>query len=165
MYHTEKIGVFISHIMGYYQKNVCQGIIDKALEYGYRVEIFTTLDGENLGDYGIGEESILHLPDYTEYGGIIFASDTYPCAELKEQICNSLLRDCSCPIIEIAAANYHFPSVSLDNNSMTAELVTHLAEVHHCKRICYLGCDSQRYFSDCRKEYYRSAMNSYPVCI
>lgn len=160
MYHTEKIGVFISHIMGYYQKNVCQGIIDKALEYGYSVEIFTTLDGENLGDYGIGEESILHLPDYTEYCGIIFASDTYPCTELKEQICNSLLRDCSCPIIEIAAANCHFPSVSLDNNSMTAELVTHLAQIHHCKRICYLGCDSQRYFSDCRKQHYLSAMNA-----
>lgn len=158
MYHTEKIGVFISHIMGYYQKNVCQGIIDTAQEYGYCTDIFTTLDGEDLGDYGIGEESILHLPDYREYDGIIFASDTYPCEELKTQIRDSLRRDCPCPVIEIASANYSFPTVFLENNRMTAGLVTHLATVHHCRRICYLGCESQRFFSDSREQYYRSAM-------
>lgn len=158
MYHTEKIGVFISHIMGHYQKNVCQGIINMAQEYGYCTEIFTTLDGEDLGDYGIGEENILHLPDYNEYDGIIFASDTYPCEELKTQIRDSLLKACSCPVIEITAANRSFPTVVLENNSMTAELVAHLAKVHHCKRICYLGCESQRFFSDSREQYYRSAM-------
>lgn len=158
MYHTEKIGVFISHIMGYYQKNVCQGIIDTAQEYGYCTDIFTTLDGEDLGDYGIGEESILHLPDYREYDGIIFASDTYPCEALKTQIRDSLRRDCPCPVIEIASANYSFPTVFLENNRMTAGLVTHLAKVHHCRRICYLGCESQRFFSDSREQYYRSAM-------
>ena len=136
MYHTEKIGVFISHIMGYYQKNVCQGIIDTAQEYGYCTDIFTTLDGEDLGDYGIGEESILHLPDYREYDGIIFASDTYLSEALKTQIRDSLRKDCSCPVIEIASANYSFPTVVLENNRTTAELVTHLAKVHHCKRIC-----------------------------
>lgn len=158
MYHTEKIGVFISHIMGYYQKNVCQGIIDTAQEYGYCTDIFTTLDGEDLGDYGIGEESILHLPDYREYDGIIFASDTYLSEALKTQIRDSLRKDCSCPVIEIASANYSFPTVVLENNRTTAELVTHLAKVHHCKRICYLGCESQRFFSDSREQYYRNAM-------
>ena len=54
MYHNKKIGIFISHIMGFYQKNVCQGIIDKALEYGYTAEIFASMDGENLGDYSLG---------------------------------------------------------------------------------------------------------------
>lgn len=158
MYHTRKIGVFISHIMGHYQKNVCQGIIDKAQEYGYSAEIFTSLDGENLGDYGIGEESILHLPDYEDYCGIIFASDTYLCSELKQQICDSLLADCRCPVIEISTANRHFPTVALENNSMTEELVAHLSTVHGSKRICYLGCSTQRYFSDIRENHYRNAM-------
>lgn len=67
MYHNKKIGVFISHIMGFYQKNVCQGIIDKALEYGYTAEIFASMDGENLGDYSLGEESILTLPNFDDF--------------------------------------------------------------------------------------------------
>ncbi|MCI5873983.1 MAG: GGDEF domain-containing protein [Clostridiales bacterium] len=159
MYHSRKIGVFISHIMGHYQKHVCQGIIDKALEYGYTAEIFTTLDGENLGEYGIGEKSILNLPDYDDYSGIIFAADTYPAKELKSQILSSLQESCTCPVIEIAAANQHFPAVTLENNSMTADLVRHLCNVHHYKRICYLGCSDQAYFSDSREQFYRSAMN------
>lgn len=165
MYHSKKIGVFISHIMGYYQKNVCQGIIDKSLEYGYTAEIFTTLDGENLGDYGIGEESILRIPNYADYNGIIFASETYPLPELKEQILSTLQEKCTCPVVEIAVTNQHFPAVVLENSSMTRQLADHLIKQHHYKRICYLGCSCESYFSDSRENYYRSAMEdaSLPV--
>lgn len=158
MYHSLKIGVFISHIMGHYQKHICQGIIDTAVEYGYTAEIFTTLDGENLGEYGIGEKSITHLPNYEEYSGIIFASDSYPTEELKEKILHSLQSSCPCPIVEISTVSPHFPSVALENNSMTGELVHHLCTEHGYKRICYLGCNEQPYFSDSREQYYRTAM-------
>ena len=40
MFNYRKIGVFISHIYGPYQRELCQGIIDKASSYGYRVEFF-----------------------------------------------------------------------------------------------------------------------------
>lgn len=158
MYHSRKIGVFISHIMGHYQKHICQGIIDKAVEYGYTAEIFTTLDGENLGEYGIGEKSIISLPNYEDYSGIIFVSDSYPAEELKQQILHSLQESCHCPIVEIAAVSPHFPAVALENNSTTGDLVHHLGTVHGYKRICYLGCSTQPYFSDSRENYYRSAM-------
>ena len=77
MYHSKKIGVFISHIFGNYQHLVCQGIIHTAFEYGYTNEIFTSLDGENLGIYAVGEKSILQIPNYDSFDGIIFASDNY----------------------------------------------------------------------------------------
>ena len=113
MYHTKKIGVFISHIMGLYQQNVCQGIIDKALEYGYTAEIFASMDGENLGDYSIGEESILKIPNYDDFSGIIFASDTYPQDALRQQIETAIKENCSCPIIEISEKHESFPSISM----------------------------------------------------
>ena len=116
MYHNKKIGIFISHIMGFYQKNVCQGIIDKALEYGYTAEIFASMDGENLGDYSLGEESILTLPNFDDLSGVIFASETYPNEQLKDQIYSLLKEKCHCPIIEIAVYKQQFPSVSLENN-------------------------------------------------
>ena len=122
MYHSKKIGVFISHIMGYYQKNVCQGIIDTALEYGYTAEIFTSLDGENLGEYGIGEKSILNVPNYADYSGIIFASDTYPLKELRAHILATLREKCICPIVEIGVTAPSFPAVSLENNRTAGEL-------------------------------------------
>lgn len=157
MYHSKKIGVFISHIFGVYQQGVCQGIIDKALEYGYTAEIFTSLDGENLGTYEIGEESILRIPNYDSFDGIIFASDTYISADLKQKILDKL-KTLSCPIMEIAVTDSHFPAVSLENNSMAGELTTHFLTVHHASRVCYLGCSEEPFFSNLRENYYKEAL-------
>lgn len=157
MYHSKKIGVFISHIFGVYQQGVCQGIIDKALEYGYTAEIFTSLDGENLGAYEIGEESILRIPNYDSFDGILFASDTYRSSDLKQKILNKL-KTLACPIVEISLTGGRFPTVSLENSSMTEELTTHFLTVHHASRVCYLGCSEESFISDLRENYYRKAL-------
>lgn len=160
MYHSKKIGVFISHIFGFYQRNVCQGIIDKALEYGYTAEIFTSLDGENLGAYGIGEESVLRIPNFDSFDGIIFASDTYVCQDLKNKILNKL-QSLSCPVMEIAVTDNHFPTVSLENSSTAGELTKHLLTVHQAPRICYLGCKEEPFFSDRREASYKEALRKH----
>ena len=157
MYHAKKIGVFISHIFGAYQQGVCQGIIDKASEYGYTTEIFTSLDGENLGTYENGEECILRIPNYDNFDGIIFASDTYVSADLKQKILNKL-KTLSCPVVEIAVTDNHFPAVSLENNSMAGELTTHFLTVHHASRVCYLGCSEEFFFSGLRESHYTEAL-------
>ncbi len=157
MYHAKKIGVFISHIFGSYQQGVCQGIIDRAVDYGYTAEIFTSLDGENLGSYALGEESILHFPNYDSFDGIIFASDTYISQELRHKILERL-QTLTCPIMEIALNDTHFPAVSLENNSMTGELTSHFLNVHHVSRVCYLGCATESYISDLRETHYRNAL-------
>ncbi|WP_099469241.1 GGDEF domain-containing protein [Konateibacter massiliensis] len=161
MYHTKRIGVFISHIFGSYQRQVCQGIIDKAFEYGYTAEIFTSMDGENLGFYGIGEESILHIPNYDNLDGMVFASETYLSLDLRAKILENLQTACDCPIVEIAVNNLYFPTISLENNSTTRDLTSHLITEHGYSRICYLGCASEAFFSDAREGYYREAMKGH----
>lgn len=157
MYHAKKIGVFISHIFGSFQQGVCQGIVDRALEYGYTAEIFTSLDGENLGSYALGEESILQIPNYDSFDGIIFASDTYISQDLRQKILDRL-KTLSCPIVEIAVKGAHFPAVSLKNNSMAEDLTSHFLTVHHADRVCYLGCAEESYPSGLRETYYRNAL-------
>lgn len=161
MYHTKKIGVFISHIMGNYQTNVCQGIIDKAVEYGYTVEIFASMDGENLGEYGQGEQTILNLPNYEDLSGVIFVSGTYPLPELKEQLYHTLKTRCACPIVEIEVQNPQFPSIVLENHTPFFSLAEHFIREHHCRNICYFGCSDEKYFSDQRAHYYKEALNKY----
>ena len=146
MYHNKKIGVFISHIMGFYQKNVCQGIIDKALEYGYTAEIFASMDGENLGDYSLGEESILTLPNFDDLSGVIFASETYPNEQLKNQIYSLLKEKCHCPIMEVAVYGQQFPAVALENNQPFFAITEHLITEHQCRNICYFGCADDKIF-------------------
>ena len=158
MYHSKTIGVFISHIFGDYQKNVCQGIIDKSLEYGYTAELFTSIDGEDLGPYSIGEEYLLNIPDFDALDGVIFVSGTYLSGELRDKILLKLQAECHCPIVEIAVTDTHFPHIVLENDSATRLLTEHLITEHHCRRICYLGCSSETYFSDQRRDYYKEAM-------
>ncbi|MBD5488743.1 MAG: diguanylate cyclase [Lachnospiraceae bacterium] len=67
MYHTKKIGVFVSHIVGEYQRRICQGIIDQASESGYCVEIFSSTDEKISGNYRLGEESILRIPNFDNF--------------------------------------------------------------------------------------------------
>lgn len=89
MYQAKKIGIFISHIFGEFQRSLCQGIIDKAAEFGYIVEIFSSTDGEDVGSYSLGESSILRIPNYDEFSSVLSSGGF--CAVLvvtvKEQGC------------------------------------------------------------------------------
>ena len=121
MYHSRKIGVFISHLFGEYQHNLCQGILDTAKEYGYLVEIFASTDGETPNTLA-GEEGILTIPSYQDFDGIIFANGTYPEYRLADAIYKQVTQHCSCPVLvinqEAHASNY----VILDNNAPFADL-------------------------------------------
>ena len=159
MYHSKKIALFISHIFGDYQRNVCQGVVDQAAEYGFKTEIYaTSSDGEDLGEYGSGEASILRIPNFEDFSGIVMASGTYPAQELKDQIIELIKKKCSCPIVEIADTSTFFPSISLENNLTTGTLTEHPISVHNYKHICYLGSKTERYFSDKRAQAFRDVM-------
>lgn len=165
MYHNKKIGVFVSHIMGFYQKNVCQGVVDKALEYGYATEIFVSMDGENLGEYGNGEENIINIPSYGEFSGVIFVSGTYVQQDLKDKLYSTLKNKCRCPVVEIANTNLRYPAVSLDNHSTIFPLIKHLVKEHGYKRICYMGCAAETDLSDDRRARYIQAMNHFDLSV
>lgn len=152
MYHTKKIGIFISHIFGEYQRSLCQGLTDRAAEYGYITEIFTSTDGEDLGFYAQGEQSILRIPSFGQFSGVVFASDTYLQQDLREQITKTLQTECTCPVLEVSQTDPQFPCLILDNDSCAAKLTGHMIETHHCKRICYLGNKLEPFFSDHRRQ-------------
>lgn len=166
MYHSKKIGVFVSHIYGEYQKNLCQGIINQGAELGYHVEIFTSNDGENLGNYSIGESSILRVPNYDDFFGVILASGTYRDHILRDKIHDFLQLHCHCPIVEITqetTSDYH---IFFDNYSAIEDLAEHLIQNHQCKRICYLGNLLEKASSDLRYGYLTNALNRHnlPIC-
>lgn len=161
MYHTKKIGIFISHIFGDFQHKLCQGIIDKASEFGYTSEIFSSSDGEDVGDYGIGEISILRIPNFNEFSGICFASGTYLLPALRDTIAKKLRETCACPILEITQSDAVFPHIELDNDTAAGQLTEHMIMTHHHKRICYLGCSTEPFFSEKRLFHYRNTLKKF----
>ncbi|MBO7601366.1 MAG: substrate-binding domain-containing protein [Lachnospiraceae bacterium] len=143
----KKIALFISHIYGDYQKNLSQGVIDKALEYGFQTEVYATNDGENLGNFSATEDCILSLPAYKNLDGIIFASGTYANSELREDLRKKLSTLNDIPVIEVADADYSFPNISLENNVTAGILTDHMINTHNARRLCYFGDNRHPEFS------------------
>ncbi len=159
MYHTRKIGVFISHIFGDYQQKLCQGIFDEALEYGYQVEVFASTDGENPGTL-TGEESILTVAGCQKFDGIIYVNTTYLEPKLEEKIRQRLTQAVSCPVLFINQDSGLSNNVLLDNHSPFAELVEHFVKIHKSRRICFLGCKSEPGSNTGRIAIFREALNN-----
>lgn len=152
MNYTRKIAVFVSHIFGRYQTLLCQGILEEAERRGYHTDIFTSNDDPSLEKYNLLEDSILLLPHYEEYDGVIFASGTYPSFDLRNKINAALKQRCSCPVLEVNSQEFDFPIIYMDNNAPFGALTQHLITVHGCRRICYLGCEPEAFFSEPRRQ-------------
>ncbi len=158
MYHSKKICVFISHIYGEYQLNLCAGVAKKAAEYGYTVDFFASNDGENLGDYGAGERTILQIPRPDNYAGVIIASGTYLLTSLEQDIKNLLKTHFTCPIIDISHRPSEYPRVIFDNHKAVGDIVLHLGNVHHYKDIFYLGSKTETDSNEHRLNAYKAGM-------
>lgn len=163
MYHTKRIGIFVSHIFGFFQSQLCQGIVDKAAEFGYNTDIFTSMDGEKNGDYNTGENSILRIPNYQELDGIVFASGTYLTAELRDAVLHQLQAAVTCPVIEVNEQNPSYPVVLLENNALASQLADHLITHHGMTRICYLGNQSENLFSRKRQRAFEDTMKHHQI--
>lgn len=162
MYHKKKLALFISHIYGEYQTNLCQGVINQAAEYGYQTEIYATNDGENLSDYGLGEESILQIPDFSRFDGVLFSSETYTDPVVREKISNTL-KKLSCPVIGLSDFDPDFPCVTLENGLTAGSLTEHLITVHNCRIICYLGSQREQFHSEKRLKIYKNTMRQHAL--
>lgn len=157
MSRIHKIAVFISHIYGEYQRNLCQGVIDKATEFGYHVDIFVSNDEKILGQYASGESSILKIPNPSTYDGVILSSGTYLVSELQQNVITTL-QGWNCPVVDINSVQSPFPRVLLDNNAPIEDLVSHLTTTHSLKKIYYLGSSVEKEISGYRESHYTQAM-------
>lgn len=157
MSRIRKIAVFVSHIYGDYQRNLCQGVIDKATEFGYNVDIFVSNDENILGKYATGESGILRIPNPSTYDGVIVSSGTYLVPALRDKVIETL-KGWNCPVIDINATESPFPRILLDNNTPIADLVVHFASVHNLTNIAYLGNTVEAELSLTREKHYNKAM-------
>lgn len=163
MQNKKKIALFISHIFGEYQRNLCTGIITKAAEYGYHIDIFVSNDGETTEELEQGESSILKIPNFSSYRGVLFASGTYLDSGLRDQIYNTIKENCTCPVLNINQEPSEFYTLSIDNIQPMKELVSHLITTHKYQRISFLANKHDVLFSNQRIKSYQETMDDYSL--
>lgn len=161
MKRQKKVALFISHIFGDYQKDLCNGVIKKASEFGYYVDIFVTNDGESFDDLGLGEDGILDIPKFEEYRGIIVASGTYVIEDLKDKILEKIKNKCNCPVIDVTQDNSELYNILIDNYNPMKELVNHLISVHKYEHLCFIAYKGEQIFSTQRLDAYKEVLTEY----
>lgn len=160
--HTHKLAVFISHIYGDFQSALCQGIIDKANEYGYILDLYISNDENIVGNYGLGEKNLFQVPDIHSYDGILLSSGTYLVPEVQEALFQ-LLEDVTCPILDINNRQSPFANIGLDNIAMIQDLVSHLYIHHNITKLFYLGCSEDTHISKLRENAFIKGMNHHKL--
>lgn len=162
MSNSHKLAVFISHIYGDFQDALCQGIIEKATEYGYTLDFYISNDEIIIGNYGLGEKELFQVPDIHSYEGILLSSGTYLVPSVQQALFH-LLDDVKCPILDINNRDSPFPNIGLDNISMIQDLVTHLYVHHNLSKIYYIGSSIHSHISKLRENHYIEGMKHHKL--
>lgn len=134
----KKIGVVIGSVTHNFASRVCRTISIKAEEYGYDVYFFTTFNsqGDNLL-YGVGEQQIFSLPDYSQFDGIIFALDTLNISDRGEALVKKL-KELSCPVVSLREPVEGFYNVRVDERVSMERMIRHFIDTHNFRDICFM---------------------------
>ncbi|MBE5930447.1 MAG: GGDEF domain-containing protein [Lachnospiraceae bacterium] len=134
----KKIGVIIGSVTHFFASRVCSTISRKAEEYGYDVYFFTTFNshGDNLL-YGVGEQQIFSLADYSQFDGVIFALDTLNISDRGEALVKKL-KGLSCPVVSLREPVEGFYNIRVDETVSMERMIRHFIEVHKFRDICFM---------------------------
>ncbi|MBN1310432.1 MAG: response regulator [Anaerolineae bacterium] len=131
------LGLFMARF-GNYQEPIWNGVVQVAREYNAHVLCFL---GGGLDSQGISERPqnvVYELASSTNLDGLIVLSadlQNYIPVEEMAQFC---ARYAPLPVISIAQEVEGVPSIVIDNRVGLCELITHLIDVHHYKRIAFI---------------------------
>lgn len=159
MNRRKAIAVFIADLQTEYNQQIMEGIIRQANALGYDVNVFTCFTNrEVVASMQTGEENILSLFDPSKVDGILTQKASFNKPEVRariEQIC----QDSGIPYVDLD--DYGQGDGLKGDRALFNELVTHLIEVHHAKKIYCLTGIPGFYPSEARLDGYRDAMDQH----
>lgn len=155
------IGVLIRGVENKFQKSVLEGIFRQAYALDYNVAVFSMID-ENivLEDFQIGEKNIFSLVNPELIDGFIFPQTAFQSQGLQTELVD-ILKGFGKPVVCVDFRNETFPYSMIDDKKGFSNLVTHLIEVHNCKKIYCLTGVADFYQTQVRLNGYYDAMDSH----
>lgn len=158
----KKIAFFVGEVAAEYQSGAASGIIERVREQGYSLHIFN-----NFGNYGsnifhgYGEKNIIHIPDLTDYDGIVLAGDTLNVEGMYEELTEMLQEKVRCPVICLRREDPRFYNVLIENYEPICEMVEHFIQVHGFQRIYFMSGRPSMKDAQLRLQAYRDTMEKH----
>lgn len=145
-----------------YHRKIVDGIIEEAKEYDTKVVTFSNFGAYGVNEFrGLGERSIVKLPNLDLFDGIIIDPVSFDVEGMYEDLCARIEERVSCPVIVLREKDTRFYSVLNDNESAMYEMTSHIIKKHCPKRICYMSGPKDSEESNERLAGFRKAMKDY----
>lgn len=128
------------------------GILQRIRETGEDVNLYifnSSGDWSRDEDYNIGEYNIYKLPDFKDFDGVILDLNNISHEQVAVDVM-AAVKAAGKPAISIANAVEDFYYVGIDNYKAMREMITHLYEVHHCRRFWYVMGPEDNYENQMR---------------
>ena len=148
----KKIGIFMGNVIQDYQRTVLKTIFDEAGRLGYTVFCFSNfgVSGDKVL-FAEGEREMIHLPELTQYEGIIVSEDTFNVPGMGDELYEYLKSNAKCPVVYLRIAREGFYSVVLDDGEAIRNMIRHFTDFHGFRDICFMTGNLDN--ADARKRY------------
>lgn len=128
-----KICAFVGDLYRDYSAGIIRTLRQRALEKGHHIDVFGNCSVPSDNSlHAMGLKSVLSLPDFSEYDGIILCSDTLNQGGMSKELINNLISTQDLPpVISIRAADNGFYNIVPDNRQIMYDIAKYV--ISKCK--------------------------------
>ena len=121
----------------------CEGFGQWARDTDSVVDVYACHGRTNMENpFNVGEYAIFDYPDLSKYDGVILIAFTINSEEVRSRLVERV-RQSGVPCVVMEYKTDGFSCIRIDQKKCINQMVHHLAEVHHVKKVCYVsGLDS-----------------------
>lgn len=157
----KKLGLMISALDSSASREIYEGISKRAYELGYMTCACLIWPSKDISDsFYEREYHMFDIINYEEFDGLIVAFDTINSADIREKLL-SFIEKTDKPVVAIDCDVEGAFRINTCNYRAQREIVTHLIEVHHCRKINYISGPAENGEANIRKKAYIDVMEQY----
>lgn len=130
----------LSGVSGNFQREISRCFMEYAAEKDFNLAVFSSFIGfETNEEYLKGESNIINLPPYELFDGVIVVPDTFREEGMRDSLMKKLREECTCPVVSIRSCVDGFYNVNVNNETAIEEVIKHMIEFHHMKKIGFIS--------------------------
>ncbi len=157
------IGLIVGYLLESYEEQIWRSIVQTAAKEDVNLICF---DGGALNDpflYYKYKNSVYDLINPKLLDGIIILSSSVGCYVAEEEIKKFIQAFNSVPIVSIGRNFKGCPSILIDNEAGIREMMTHLIETHHYRRIAFIRGLEKNTDAEARLKAYKESLAKYSL--
>lgn len=160
----KRIAIFICAISMENQQKILEGILKEAKAQGVLCYIFTChLNFRAKVESQEGSYNIMRLPDLHHFDGVIFLKNTIQYIRAADEL-EHRIRTSGVAAVSIDTEIEGMYNVMVDNYDAQYEVIRHMVDVHHAKRIYYVAGYQGNLDGEMRYQAFADACREYKIC-